>query len=82
MERAAAAQGAVLAPTVQPTGFAMVKVLVESFKNGYPGDVIEEWRGIYGNTFTLMLPLESRVMSFQHLQKRTYSICLDSDIRA
>lgn len=37
MQRAAAARGAVLAPTVQPTGFAMVNTLVDSFKNGYPG---------------------------------------------
>ncbi|TFK35054.1 cytochrome P450 monooxygenase pc-3 [Crucibulum laeve] len=66
--RAAAAVGAVIAPHVEgnyPGGLDLMAAMIKSLKTGYPGDVFDEWRIKYGNTYLLRLPLEERVMTFE-----------------
>ncbi|KAJ7062902.1 cytochrome P450 monooxygenase pc-3 [Mycena amicta] len=48
------ARGAELIPVIRdsrPFGLNTLSVLRKSFKSGYPGDFIEDWREEYGNTF-------------------------------
>ncbi|KIM42743.1 hypothetical protein M413DRAFT_444410 [Hebeloma cylindrosporum] len=47
--RAAIANGAVLAPEVQQSTLSIISALTNSVKNGYPGDVVLDWLHRYGS---------------------------------
>ncbi|PPQ95842.1 hypothetical protein CVT26_015972 [Gymnopilus dilepis] len=54
-QRAAAANDAILPPTVSGNPLAVISKLVESIENGYPGDVFLEWAEEYGTVFQVDL---------------------------
>ncbi|KAF8994419.1 cytochrome P450 monooxygenase pc-3 [Cyathus striatus] len=66
--RAAAALGATVIPTVEekwPISFNTMKKFVDNLHNGYPGDLLVDWKEKYGNTYQICLPLERRVFTFE-----------------
>lgn len=60
-----AAHGAVLVPQVSESGAAASNALVDSMLSGYPGDVYIPWREQKGETFTIKLIEEDRVVTFE-----------------
>ncbi|PPQ86763.1 hypothetical protein CVT25_012408 [Psilocybe cyanescens] len=48
-KRAAAANGATIAPFVNKSPLAIISEVVETIRNGYPGEVVLRWTKEYGN---------------------------------
>ncbi|KAL0948882.1 hypothetical protein HGRIS_008998 [Hohenbuehelia grisea] len=65
--RSAAARGTVIAPYVQSDflGLSNVRKIVQSFKDGYPGDVFLDWIKDYGNTYSLKMLAEHRMVTIE-----------------
>ncbi|KDR74434.1 hypothetical protein GALMADRAFT_141472 [Galerina marginata CBS 339.88] len=68
--RAAAANNAFIIPHVEEkrpkfAGLSLIKLLIEDFKTGYPGDRLLEWKEKYGDVFQLRLPSDNRVVTFE-----------------
>lgn len=56
--------GAVLLPRVRdwtPGSLKNMKSGVENIKNGYPGDFLRDWMGVYGNAFNFRFLFDNRV---------------------
>ncbi|PPQ86768.1 hypothetical protein CVT25_012413 [Psilocybe cyanescens] len=62
-KRAAAANGAVLAPHIKESPLAVIRMLVESNRTDYPGGALYQWSKIYGNTFQFSLLTSSTVVT-------------------
>ncbi|KAJ3503620.1 hypothetical protein NLJ89_g8348 [Agrocybe chaxingu] len=54
-KREAAKMGAVLAPTVKASGLQTIKIMVETLREGYPGEDFRRWAEDYGHTYQLNL---------------------------
>ncbi|KAK0186724.1 cytochrome P450 [Armillaria mellea] len=52
IRRDAAAQGAIIMPSVQESSISIMRRIVDSFKNGYPNEVFQKLSEQYGNTFS------------------------------
>ncbi|KAF8155632.1 cytochrome P450 [Crassisporium funariophilum] len=72
-KRGAAARGAVLAPHVRQSAFAIMAAFARSMNGGYPGalarlflsrcDAVAEWAREYGNVYQLRLLTENRIVT-------------------
>ncbi|KAJ7062885.1 cytochrome P450 [Mycena amicta] len=64
----ARARGAELIPVIRdsrPFGLNTLAVLRKSFRSGYPGDFIEDWREEYGNTFITKVMLDRVITTIE-----------------
>ncbi|KAF7318139.1 hypothetical protein HMN09_00322000 [Mycena chlorophos] len=62
--RDAASRGATLIPAIRdssPLGLNTLAILRKSFRGGYPGDFIEDWRAEYGDVFITKVLLETLI---------------------
>ncbi|KAG6808866.1 hypothetical protein H0H92_002528 [Tricholoma furcatifolium] len=60
--------GSLVVPQVYdplPFGLSLVSAMVKSFKTGFPGDILQEWRLQYGNTYILNLVGEPRIFTYE-----------------
>ncbi|KAK0488921.1 hypothetical protein IW261DRAFT_382692 [Armillaria novae-zelandiae] len=57
--------GAIMMPSVQETSISIVRSMLHSFKNGYPAERFQKWSEEYGNTFSLSLFGETRVVTLE-----------------
>ncbi|KAF9563331.1 cytochrome P450 monooxygenase pc-3 [Agrocybe pediades] len=67
--KAAAAHNAFIIPHVQEkplklAGLSLMKMLVDDFKAGYPGNQFRKWSLEYGYTYQLRFPSENRIVTF------------------
>ncbi|KAK0439709.1 cytochrome P450 [Desarmillaria tabescens] len=63
IERHAAAQGAIMTPSVQGSSFSILRQLVYGFTNGYPSEVFQKWSEQYGNTFVFDAFSDKRIFT-------------------
>ncbi|KAJ7755198.1 cytochrome P450 [Mycena metata] len=64
--REAASLGAVRLPVVYdrwPGGLSLISKMAKSFKEGYPGDFLEEWCEQYGNTLVTKVLFQSGIFT-------------------
>ncbi|KAK0439708.1 cytochrome P450 [Desarmillaria tabescens] len=52
VERKAAAQGAIMAPSVRGTSLSILREMSHSFRDGYPDEIFQKWSEEYGNTYS------------------------------
>ncbi|KAK0438217.1 cytochrome P450 [Armillaria borealis] len=59
----AAAQGALLAPSVQGGSISILRHIVHSVKHGYPDEAFHDWSEKYGSTFSFAVFSDTRVFT-------------------
>ncbi|KAK0200179.1 cytochrome P450 [Desarmillaria ectypa] len=51
-KRDAAAQGAIMPPSIEESSISILQKMLDAFENGYPDELFQKWSETYGNTFT------------------------------
>ncbi|KAK0200209.1 cytochrome P450 [Desarmillaria ectypa] len=60
LRRDAAAQGALIAPSVQGNSISILRRIMHSVKDGYPDEAFHEWSEKYGSTFSFTVFSDTR----------------------
>ncbi|KAK0458672.1 cytochrome P450 [Desarmillaria tabescens] len=65
IRREAAAQGALIVPSLQESSISIMRRIVHSVKDGYPDEAFHEWSEKYGSTFSFTVFSDTRVITIE-----------------